>query len=147
MVILDQGTGFDITPSTTGFYSIQASGGPFSLRSYICGTDMFSTISTGSYINIPYYLSYGDCIQLYNGGNTSTDVSYSISNNSPATTLVSVSISIWFLLLLFSYLVLLFISYKGTVYIVDRWKKEPERRSNHIPEYIPSISPTAPIQV
>lgn len=146
MVIIDPYVGYDITPSSTGFFSIMATGTPFSLRSYLCGTDVFQTLSTGTYINIPYYLPYGECIQLYNQGNVTTNVDYTVSTNSPATTLLAISISVWILLLLFSYITILFCAAGGTRCITSNWSrwKEIWRGPPQVSTYTPP-PPNAPV--
>lgn len=104
MVVIDPNTGYDITPSTTGFFSVIAQSQlPFNLRSYSCGTNIFNDILRGTYANMPYYVSSGECIQLYNPSNISSSVDWSISTNSPATTLVVVSLVLWFMLLGITY--------------------------------------------
>lgn len=157
MVTIEPYVGHDITPPTTGFYNIYTlSTIPYSIRSYPCGTNIFSTISTGTYTSIPYYIGSGECLQLYNPNNTTVNVDYSIGSNGPATTLLTASLVIWFLLLFFSYIVLLIIGYKGTRYIVNKLFSIPPKKSNddnnhgkstHAPigENVPSYRPLPPL--
>lgn len=121
MVAIDPRVGHDITPPGTGFYTISAYGQPFSLRSFPCGTDMFNTLMSGTYANIPYYVGTGDCVQLYNPNNMTIDIGYTVRTDSPATTFFSVSVSLWVLLLIFSYVTMLFVMFGGTRYMKNNW--------------------------
>lgn len=143
MVVLQPGFGYDITPPATGFFSIVAksvdTSGPFSIRSYTCGTSTFVDMLLGNYMNVPYYVGSGNCLQLYNPSNSSVEVNWKVTTDSPATALVSVSLVIWFLLLFFSYLLILGGMVYGTTILRRIYREKPLSNSNQMKEEIINI--------
>lgn len=128
MVIIQPGLGIDITPPSTGFFSILAKSvtSPFSVRSYTCGTSSFLEMMQGNFINMPYYIGSGNCLQLYNPSNSTVDVEWKMITDSPATALFSVSMVVWFLLLLSSYLLILGGMTYGSRVIRRLWRNKNE---------------------
>jgi hypothetical protein len=161
MVMIEPGFGHDITPPSTGFFTISASSiNPFSVRSYTCGTDSFYEMLRGTNMNVPYYLGSGNCVQLYNPTVNNVSIDYIMTTDSPATTLVAVSISLWFILLFLSYIFFLLSMIYGTRIVKRIYRKykgedkkekeviEKENTSitieNHIPSQPPTYQPSAP---